>query len=205
MGGLGCGLISSDITKVTFALPTRHYVFSSQGLSLPAGANQKVPCGRGTPLATCPAPLTCDSGVCTAHVPTSIVQKMDLKNDVPVLAGHQSIADITLESIRYDVVSTANIQIPPIQLYLAPDGVTDPKDPSASLFGTVPAIEAGATTSGQVVKEPNADAVFTMYGHDLATPFNFIATTTVVVATGTTPTGMVDLTINGTVAAKLGL
>jgi len=130
---------------------------------------------------------------------------MDLKNDVPALAGHQSIADVTLEQLRYDVVSTANVPIPPIDLYLAPQGIMDPSDPSATKFGTVPMIAAGATVSDDVQKAPGADATFTKYGHDLATPFNFIATTTVIVPTGTTPSGMVDVTINGKLAAKLSL
>jgi hypothetical protein len=204
-GTLGCGLISSDITKVTFELPAKHYTFNSQGLTLPPGANQKVTCGAGGMIATCPAPLACDDGVCSAHVPATTVQKMDLSKDVPALAGHQSIADVTLERLHYDVVSTANVAIPAITLYLAPQTVTDPNDPSATKFGTVPAIPAGMSVSGEVEKEPNADAIFTMFGHDLANPFNLIATTTIVIPTGTTPMGMVDLTINGTIAAKISL
>jgi hypothetical protein len=202
-GGLGCGLINSDITKVTFDLPRKHYTFDSQGWNVPAGVAQKVPCGAGTPLATCPAPLTCDAGFCTAHVPVKVVQKMDLGKEVPALAGHQSIADITLETLTYDVMSTANVAIPPLELFLAPDGVTDPSDPSAKKFGTVPAIAAGETTSGAVEKEPDADATFVMYGHDLATPFNIIATTSVDVTM--TPTGTVDVTIDGTIAARFSL
>jgi hypothetical protein len=204
-GALGCGLISSDITKVTFDLPAKHYVFSSQGFVIPAGANQRIPCGAGQVVATCPAPLTCDDGVCTAHVPVTVVQKMDLGKEVPALAGHQSIANITLERLRYSVVSTANVPLPPIELFLAPDGVMDPSDSRAARFGTVPMIAAGESVEGDVAKEPGADDTFTMYGHDLATPFNFIASTTVSVQTGTTPSGTVDITINGTIAAKISL
>ena len=76
-------------------------------------------------------------------------------------------------------------------------------DPSGGQkFGTVPSIPANSTMSGDVIKEPGADDLFIMYGHTL-TPFNFIAATTVVIPSGTVPSGMVDITINGKVAAKL--
>jgi hypothetical protein len=209
LGALGCGLISSDVTKLTFELPTKHYVFSSAGWasSIPAGANQRVTCGAGGLVATCPSPLACDSGVCSAEVPVTVSQKMDLHMEVQQLSSvnNQSLADITLESMTYDVVNTSNVPIPPIELFLAPANVTDPSDPQATKFGTVPQIAAGATTSGAVVKEPDADATFIKYGMALGTPFNFIASTKVVIPTGTTPTGMVDVTINGTVSARLSL
>jgi hypothetical protein len=203
LGALGCGLISSDITKVTFDLPTKHYTFNAQMFSLPQGVpNMAIPCA-GT---TCPVGgLSCDANVCTAHIPLTVSNPIDLKKEVPQLSSvsSQTLVDLTLESMSYSVVNTANIAIPEIELFLAPDGTTDPTGPGAQKFGSVPAIPAGTNASGDVVKEPGADALFTMFGQNFGTPFNFIASTTVVVPTGTTPTGMVDITINGTIAAKL--
>ena len=86
---------------------------------------------------------------------------------------------------------------------VASQNVTDPADPSAKKFGTVPGVAAGMTASGDVVKEPGADDLFIMYGHDFGTPFNFIAATTVVIPSGTQVSGMVDVTISGKIAAKL--
>jgi hypothetical protein len=202
LGALGCGLISSDITKVTFNLPPKHYTFSAQQFSLPAGTpNMQIPCVGGA----CPSPLMCDAGVCSAHVPLTVSNPINLKMEVGALmsVNSQTLADLTLESMSYSVMNTSNIAIPPIELFLAPDGVKDPSDPSAQKFGTVPAIAAGTNASGDVVKEPGADALFTMFGQNFGTPFTFIAATTVVVPTGTNPTGMVDIVINGTIAAKL--
>jgi hypothetical protein len=205
----GCGLISSDVTKLTFDLPTKHYTFSADGWAsmIPAGVNMKVTCGAGGTVATCPSPLLCDAGVCSAHVPVSVFQKMDLKMEVPQLSSvnNQSLADITLESMTYQVTSTANVPIPEIDLYLAPDGVTDPSNPQAVKFGTIAAIPAATNRSGSVVKTADADATFIKYGMAFGTPFNFIASTTVVVPTGTSPTGMVDVVVNGQVSAKLSL
>lgn len=205
LGALGCGLISSDITKVTFDLPTKHYVFAAPA-GLPA---TKVPCGAGTPLATCPAvgayTATCDDNVCTAHVPVQTSQTVNLKSEVPQLSSvnTQTLADITLERMSYTVVNSTTVAIPTIDLYLAPQNVTDPADHSAKKFGTVPGVAAGMTASGDVVKEPGADDLFIMYGHDFGTPFNFIAATTVVIPSGTQVSGMVDVTISGKIAAKL--
>jgi hypothetical protein len=207
VGVFGCGLISSDITKVTIDLPAKHYTFQA-----PAGVPaQAVPCGAGTVLATCPAigayTTSCDNGVCAAHVPVKVSQTMNLKMEVPQLSSvsSQSLADITLESLNFAVTNTFAIPIPEIDLYLAPMGVTDPSDPSAQKFGSVPMVPAMSMTNGQVVKDPGADDLFIMYGHNFGTPFNFIAATTVVVPSGTVvkPTDNVDVTITGTIAVKL--
>jgi hypothetical protein len=192
---------------LTFDLPTKHYTFSA-----PAGVPQQaVPCGPGTPLATCPAvsglTLTCDNGVCAAHVPVNSHQTMDLRMEVPQLmsVSNQSLADITLASLSYAVANTTGVTMPPIELYLAPQNVTDPTDPAAQKFGTVPGVPPHMNVSGDVQKEPGADDLFIMYGHDFGTPFNFIASTTVVIPSGTSTAGMVDVTINGKVSAKLSL
>lgn len=209
LGALGCGLISPDITKVTFDLPKKHYVFTTAGLSsmVPAGAADiQLTCGAGGAVPTCPAPATCDADVCTVHYPVSVVQTMNLKKDAADLAQYSSLASISIDRVQYEVVSTANIAIPPLTIYLAPMGISDPADPQAVKFGTVPMIDAMATTSGDVVKEPDADATFAAFTMNLDTNFNFIAATSVTWVSGSgLPTGQVDITIKGRIAAKPSL
>ena len=207
VSAVSCGLLNSDITKVTFNLPTKHYV-----LTAPVGLPPtKVTCGAGGEVATCPAlpnvSISCDDSLCTAHLPVTVSQMMNLKMEVPALSSvnSQTLADITLESMSYSVANTTSIPMPALSLYLAPAGVTDPANAAAQKFGTVPAIPANSTASGDVVKEPGADALFIMYGQNFGTSFNFIASTTIVVPSGTPATGTVDITINGQVAAKLSL
>ena len=207
LGAVGCGLLNSDITKVTFALPTKHYVFTA-----PTGLpTVKVPCGAGTQVLTCPAvgmvSISCDDALCTAHLPVTVSQMMNLKMEVPALSSvnSQTLADITLESMSYAVVNTTSVPMPALSLYLAPAGVTDPANAAAQKFGTMPATAANSTSNGDIVKEPGADALFIMYGQNFGTSFNFIASTTIVVPSGTPATGMVDITIDGKVAAKLSL
>jgi hypothetical protein len=225
-GALGCGLISSDISKVTFELPAKTYTFNSAQWGIPAGNTVAVHCGAPDnpvtmtvmdccnppapfPKPNCTAnPLVCEGTpkVCTLEQPVAVGQSVNLKSEVSVLSSinSQSIADITLSNLHYEAQSTLNVDVPPLDLYIAADGVQDPKDPSAQKFGTVPAIPGGTSPSGDVVLEPNSDAVFSARGQMFGTPFNFIAATTISVPSGSpTPTGMITVTITGTVAAKL--
>jgi hypothetical protein len=196
----GCGLLSSDVTKLTFDLPTKHYVFASP-TGVPAVV---VPCGplcvpmQGVELA-------CDNNVCAAHVPFTKTATMDLRKEVPQLmsVSNQSLADITLSSLSYKVTNTTNVALPDVELYLADQGVTDPAQ--GYKFGRVPGVAAQSEASGTVEKEDGADDVFIMYGHAFGTPFNFIATTTIVIPSGTQPGGTIDITIDGKVSAKLSL
>ena len=220
VGALGCGLLSSDVTKLTFDLPNKTYSFDSASFSSAVASIPAVPCGGANVIQDCchpPAiaapdcnahPLVCENSLCTLKQPVTVWSKMDLKKEVPQLSSvdNQSLADITLSSLTYDAVSTLNMAVPTINIYLAPDGVTDPNDPQATLFGTVAPIEAGQTVHGAVQKEPDADAQFASYGHAFGTPFNFIASTTVTVPSGSpAPTGKLTITIDGKVSAKLSL
>jgi hypothetical protein len=200
LGAIGCGLIDTDITKFTFKLPSKKYAFVAPNVgTIPS---TPIACGAGTAVPTCLSPLTCDDGICTGHAPVSVVRKMDFRKDAAELTSYASITDLKIESIKYTVVSTANIEIPTIEIFLAPDGVTDPASPNARKFGSIPPIAAGETRTGQVVKEADADAAFSSFATNIDVPFNFIATTTVVIPTGSpTPTGMVDVTIDGMLSA----
>ncbi|HVR03273.1 MAG TPA: hypothetical protein VMT47_14140 [Polyangia bacterium] len=219
LGAVGCGLLSSDITKVTFDLPAKMYSFDTAQWGIPAGNTVAVPCGGANPIQDCcnpPAPLpkpnctanpvVCEASLCTLEQPVTVSQTMNLKAEVPELSSvnSQSLVDISLSNLHYDAKSTLNVDVPPLELFLAPDMVTDPKDAQAMKFGTVPAIAKGTSPSGDVVLEPGADALFAGYGHAFSTPFNFIASTTVSVPSGSpTPTGTITVTVTGKVAAKL--
>lgn len=215
---LGCSL---NITRLTFDLPKQTYSFdTSQWGNLPpaaAGATfPSVPCTDDASCCT-PAmalgvscqmtPLTCPAGTCEGDIPESQNSSINLAQQVPTLAtfpGH-SLLDVTISSITYEVSNnTLNVDLPPISIYLAPDGVTDPTDSRATLFGTVPSIPAGSNPSGMVQKTANADAVFEMYTKNVSTPFNVIGAATVVIKGGTpVPNGHVTVTIGGSVSAQL--
>jgi hypothetical protein len=216
---IGCSL---NITRLTFDLPKQTYSFDTSmwgnlppaavGLtfpSIPCGADADC-CGTAAKAAgwDCQTtPTVCDTGSCEPQIPESTSSSINLAMQVGALAtfpGH-SLLDVTIGSITYAVSdNTLNVDLPPMEIYLAPDGVTDPHDPNARLFGTVPSIPAGSNPMGAVQKTSNADAVFEMYTKNVSTPFNVIGATTVVIAPGTpVPTGHITVTVGGTVTAQL--
>jgi hypothetical protein len=197
---IGCGLIDTDITSVGFDLPKRSYEFNTEGVDLPADNSVVIPCG-----AACVDPFVCQNDVCTAVVSVTQSTPMDLGKEAPELGSVTGSVDITVDRINYTVTTnTLNIEVPPISLYLAPAGVTDPADSRAMLFGTIPAVPASETVSGQVQLASNSGAVFKSFTKDLSMPFNFIAATTVTIASGAgVPSGRIVFSVTGRLSASL--
>ena len=83
----------------------------------------------------------------------------------------------------------------------APDGVSDPMDSRAKKFGTLPAIASMQTPSGDVMLDQNAAAALAMFTQNIQAPFTIIAATMPKVSHA--PTGRIDMTISGTLAASL--
>jgi hypothetical protein len=214
-----CGLISSDILSTSFSLPAKSYSFDTAVWHLPSGSFPPIPCGAGEVVEDCcnpPAPLpspdcsvnmlSCDDALCTLHVPISVSQTMDLKKEVPALSSfsNQSLINVTISKITYAFASSMNVDLPPVELFIAPDGVTSADDPGAQKFGTTHVIPAGASGEDMVDLAPNAGAVFADKAHHFGTPFNFIARTSVVIPSGSPiPSGRVNLTVQGTAKASL--
>ena len=219
LGISACGLISSDVTETSFDLPPRMYSFDASTFNAPAGIASEVPCGVAPVVDCCnptpplPAPdcsatpLTCEQNengmmVCTATVVVSQGSPINLGQEVPQLAPYTGYVEIKVKRIGYSVTTnTLNIDLPEVILYLAPEGITDPADPSAVRFGTMPSIPAGTAVAGDVILDPNAGQVFSMFTQNIKAPFNFVAATTLRVTRS--PTGKIDLTITGKLAASL--
>jgi len=221
VGCVGCGwLISSDVTETDFALPMKSYSFNASMFNVPSALTQDVPCGTGQIVTDCcnpPAPLpapdcnantvTCEpnasgANVCTAQVTVSQATPINLGQEVPALNSITGVLNIKIKKISYTVNdNTLSVNLPDVVLYVAPQGVTDPNDPSAQKFGTMPAIAAMATPAGDVVLEPNAAQVLNTYTKNIQSPFTLIAATTLKVSKA--PTGKIDMTISGTLAASL--
>jgi hypothetical protein len=207
----GCGLISSDVTETPFELPPKTYSFDSSMFMAPA-ISQEIPCGGISPVTDCctlpgadcgTTPLTCEQNeqgmmVCFATMTVSQGSTTNLAQEAPKLAGLTGYLNIKIKRISYQVpTNTLNVDLPDIELFMA----SSTSDPSPMKFGTLPAIAAGMMTSGDVVLEQNAGTVFATYTHDISVPFAFIAKTTV--KTSRAPTGKIDMTISGTLAASL--
>jgi hypothetical protein len=222
----GCGLVSSDVTKVSFDLPARSYRFDTAqagwktSTATSFATIPSIACAADTdccPPAVMALGIDCSLIVCDGTSSTCAFtvtveappQKIDLKQSVPPSLSSQSVIDITVSQITYDVTENSmNVDLPPVQLFIANDSATSTDDPSAVLFGTVPATPKGTTSTGRKVtlEQGAADAAFINIGHHLDTPFTFLARSRVVVPGGTPiPMGALGLTIKGRLAAQPGL
>lgn len=218
-GAAGCGLFSKDLLSTSFTLPPKSYAFDTAAWNLPTGQIPAVPCGDGQPVMDCcnpPDPLpkpdcsvnmfACDASVCALHVPVSVAQQMDLKKEVPALSSfsNQSLINVSITQIKYAYSSTMNVDLPPVDLYIAPDGVTSASDPTAKKFGRTKTVPANNTGEDTVDLDPEGGAAFTNAAHHFGTPFNFIAATTVIVSSGAPiPSGRVSITVQGTASAGI--
>lgn len=211
VGSAGCGLISSDVTETPFDLPPKTYSFDSAMFGVPAAISTEIPCGVA-PLPDCcmlpgadcaTTPLTCEQNengmmVCFGQMVVEQSSMTNLAQEAPKLAGLTGYLNIKIKRISYQVpTNTLNIDLPEVELFMA----SSTSDPNPMKFGTMPGIPAGVTTSGDVIKDPNGDAVFSHFTQDISVPFAFIARTTV--KTSKAPTGKIDVTISGTLAASL--
>ena len=213
---VGCGLISSDITRLTFDLPTETYTFDTaqwnippalQGMSFPSipCTTDNDCCTLGTAAGLNCATLACMAGSCADRLPESQATTIDLSTDVkPSLSQYTSLVSISISRITYAVRSNSlNVDVPPLSIFLAPSGVTDPTDSRAQLFGTVPTIAAGTTPTGNVQLVSNAAAVFQSFTGNLATPFEIITAATVVIGAGTpVPSGAITIDVTGALSAQ---
>jgi hypothetical protein len=208
----GCGLISSDVAKLTFDLPAKMYHFATPA-GAPSGNVPQIACTSNpdccmSPIDCTATPLTCDGANCQLQFTVTVSNAINLASEVPKLQtlSNQSLVDVTVSGITYMVASTLNVGLPPVTIYLAPMGVTDPTSPQAMRFGTVPSTPAGFSGSGSVVLDSSGQQAFAMYAQDFRTPFNFIATTTIVMPAGAPiPNGTVDITVNGHIQAQPSL
>jgi len=220
-GGLGgCGLVSSDITSVPLDLPSKSYSFDT-GYTGPAGTIPMVACGDGQLVTDCcnPAPgvtvncaatpLVCAAGACTYQTTFKSVSRVDLGAEAPEYKKYsgQTLVGLSLNKVNYTVtMNDLNVPTPEITIYLAPDGITDPADPSAAKFGTIAPIPAKTTLSGTVTQAPGAGAAFGKYAQNWATPFTFIATAPIVVKGGEPiPMGKMVVTVSGQVKIQPSL
>ena len=196
----GCGLIDPNITAIGFDLPMRSYEFNTDGVDLPDNS-VAIPCATNTECVT--SPFVCEAGLCTAVVTVSQGTMMNLGQEAPELNSVTGSVDISVDRINHAVTTnTLNIDLPPIDLYLAPAGVNDPM--GGLLFGTVPAVPAGQTASGLVVLDENASTVFKHFTRDVTVPFTFIASTTVKIASGAgVPNGRIVFSVSGRLSASL--
>jgi hypothetical protein len=208
----GCGLVNSNTLS-------RSYEFDPQGFmeSFGPASNDTVPAAACDPAAasgpcdalqaslpmSSPANLSCDatSRMCAAVVDVRLAYPVDLtmqSQGLPSEVVQYGVDKVSIQKIAYWIMNNqVNVEIPPIDLYVASAAAKDESDPSAKLIGTIaklppgsqctdsadPAGDKAAPSSAAVcdIKLTDAgQAALAGFVKDYKTPFQFIAHTKVV-------------------------
>jgi hypothetical protein len=160
--------------------------------------------------------LECVNNQCQATAEFSIPQKIDLRNaQTPVPEGvlNFAIDRVTISRISYWAMNnTLNIDTPPVDIYVAPDGAQDEKAAGAVKLGSVaslprmskacgdtrnsddPAAKAGQTVCNMMVTGPGQDALAGFVKNFKTAPFTIIAHATLTAKGGeSVPSGDIHL------------
>ena len=78
--------------------------------------------------------------MCVLEFPINVSQTINLKMQVPSLSSlsGQTLAKISISQVTYTIASTMNVDLPPVDVFIAPSNVTSSSDPAAQKFGTIP-------------------------------------------------------------------
>jgi len=213
VGALGCdGTIS-----VRFSTGPQEFEVSTSEVALPTelrdestGTIQSVMCG---PMGMCPpsdlVTLDCTGGVCdpaprTISVPVGGVVDVDELLADTREVGLRVVDSYDFEQVAYDItLNTLTVPVSEIEVYWGPEAATT-IDPALGVrrFGTIGAINAGQTSSGQM----NIDGAGAMALSDFLVGgggrIRFFAQTTVDLDPGDPfPEGAVRMTVNITIRA----
>jgi hypothetical protein len=214
-----CGLIDSDVTDFPLRLPEKEFNVDTAEwmLSVPGGGNTfptldcpPLDCAQAVSQVcagdSCGA--TCDGNAhCQAQVNVSVFQMFNLSTESPELEtiDSQAVVTVTVENISFKVKeNTLNVASPPLEVYLAPQGVNDPASTMAVEIGTIASVPPGQTGEGQIDLTPTGKMAMESYMSNWRTPFNVIVAGEVAISAGD-PVPMGRLSGSVTVLAHAGL
>ncbi|MEQ8890127.1 MAG: hypothetical protein RID93_20965, partial [Sandaracinaceae bacterium] len=164
---LALGTSCDGTISVVFSTGPQDFQVDTSELDLPTafrdddGNIRSVPCG---PMGMCPpsetVTLTCERDVCDP-APKTVSAPVGTVIDVDMLLSEtreviSSVDSYTFEQIRYEVsLNTLTFPVNDVEIFWGPEAATA-IDPALGVrrLGTVPAVAAGATPSGDVILDP---------------------------------------------------
>jgi hypothetical protein len=219
----GCGLISSDVTDFDLALPEKKFTVDADGWQVnTAQASLFNPDGRLAAVQCSSMPTLCSSAVtqacpmgctgscnmtansCELSLDISLAQPVNLLMEKPELKSinDQPVIKVAIDSVTYEVTSNSlNVATPDIKVYIAPTSVLKlkPNTDDATLIGTIPAVGAGATTSGEQMIQftPTGKAALANIMSTFKVPFNVVVGSSLLVTAGQAlPTGKLEAAVH---------
>ncbi|MCA1665390.1 MAG: hypothetical protein LC659_14190 [Myxococcales bacterium] len=224
--GAGCGLVNSNTFSYDYKFDPPQGFMESFGDSSSTATVPMVACDPMATTDQCAAlvppsmlgaaKLSCDptSRMCAAVVDVRLAYPVDLSmQSLPPQVVQYGADKVSIEKIAYWIMNkTVNVDIPPIDLYVAAAAAKDENDASAKLVGTVSKLPATATACTDAA-DPDVDQTAKMqmasvcdvkltdtgqsalaaFVKDYKTPFQLIAHTKVVAHAGDPlPTGQLS-------------
>jgi hypothetical protein len=212
-----CGLIDSDVTDFNLKLPeksfnvdTADWMLSVQGETMPSIACPPADCTAAADMFCAGGTCTsdCDPGAhCAAHVPVSVSQPFDLAHESPELQtiDSQAAISVTVETVTFKVSeNTMNVATPPLDLYMAPQGVLDAMSAEAVHIGSVESVAPGQTGPVPIDFTVEGKAAMEMFMSAYQTPFTVIVAGSVTMSAGApVPQGKLSGVVSVTAHAGL--
>jgi hypothetical protein len=228
----GCGLVNSNTLSYDYSFDPQQFMqklgdektmmtVPMQACDPAAATDQCSQLQAALPVGT-PAKVSCDATtrMCAAVVDVVLPYPVDLSmQSLPAPVVQYGVDHVSIEKIAYWIMTnTVNVDIPPIELYVAASAAKDQNDPSAKLVGTVAKLPAHATacadaadpkgdpaSNGAAVCDVKLDAageaVLAAFVKNYKTPFQFIAHTKLVAHGGEpVPVGTIAFFVRPTVS-----
>lgn len=212
---LALGTSCDGTISVVFSTGPQDFQVDTSELDLPTafrdddGNIRSVPCG---PMGMCPpsdtVTLTCERDVCDP-APKTVSAPVGTVIDVDMLLSEtreviSSVDSYTFEQIRYEVsLNTLTFPVNDVEIFWGPEAATA-IDPALGVrrLGTVPAVAAGATPSGDVILDPAGAQELSDYLVGRGSRVRFFAQTVVDLDPGDPfPEGEIRTSVNVTVRA----
>ncbi|HEX6837045.1 MAG TPA: hypothetical protein VF334_10760 [Polyangia bacterium] len=215
----GCGLVNSNTLSYEYKFDPPQSFMENFGDATNMAIVPSMACDPAAdacatllpPAMRGAATLACDptSRMCAATVDVRLAYPVDLSmQSLPAPVVQYGVDKVSIEKIAYWIMNNqVNVEIPPIDLYVASAAAKDENDPSAKLVGTVSKLppKSQCTDAADTAPEPAApmgvsvcdvklsdagQSALATFVKDYKTPFQFIAHTKVVAHAGDPmPTG----------------
>jgi hypothetical protein len=212
-----CGLIDSDVTDFNLKLPekpfnvdTADWMISVSGENMPSIECPAVDCTAAADMFCAGGACTSDcdpGGHCAAHVPVSVSQPFDLAHESPELQtiDSQAAISVTVETVTFKVnENTMNVATPPLDLYMAPQGVLDVNSADAVHIGSVESVVPGQTGAVPIDFTAEGKAAMEMFMSSYQTPFTVIVSGNATMSAGApVPQGKLSGVVSVTAHAGL--
>lgn len=209
----GCGLISSDVTNFTLALPDKKFSIDTAGwqvnstaanlyLNTSCAATPSVCATVVAQACTTGCTGSCNSKTCDLSLDVSLSQPVNLVMEQPELKtiNDQPAIKVAIDTVTYEVPSnTLTVATPALTVYVAPMAVVKTTDPMVKVIGTIPSIPAGMTTTTPVSIQftDTGKAELANIMSAFKTPFNVLVGGSLLVTAGQpVPSGKLDAVVH---------